>query len=263
MALSYQAKQDIAAIVREFMGNIITRRVSEPFNEQAEALKRPFDYALVPVEIWKGAKFERSYVTTKGMAGFEQIARRIAEDRGYEAETGHQTTALVYSRQLEVISAILQGLENKRGGKRPSWHAEVQSVLAAHGTGMRDAPVTVTTDLWVKKRDGEHFFEIKSSLPNSDQTKVSKEKMLKLKALNSAYHVYFALPDNPYGTRDAYNHSHAMKWFDMRRDECVVIGEEFWDGQLGGPGTTKELVAIFAEVGKETKRRIRKDYLGL
>ena len=58
----------------------------------------------------------------------------------------------------------------------------------------------------LRRRSGQQeFYEIKSSKPNSDQTKVSKEKMLKLVAANPANQVYFALPDNPYLTREAYD----------------------------------------------------------
>jgi hypothetical protein len=123
-------------------------------------------------------------------------------------------------------------------------------------------PIEVWSDLWVRKPSGEEFYEIKSSMPNSDQTKVSKEKMLKLYALNPAYGVYFALPDNPYIRREAYAWPHPMRWFDMRNDPCVVMAREFWD-KFGGEGTYEELLGIFREVGETTKERIRREVLGL
>ncbi len=50
------------------------------------------------------------------------------------------------------------------------------------------------------------WFELKSPLANSDITKVSKEKMSKLYAMEPQIvtDAFFALPYNPYGKRENY-----------------------------------------------------------
>lgn len=57
--------------------------------------------------------------------------------------------------------------------------------------------------------------------------------MLTLLAMDQSYGVYFGLPDNPYVTREEYVHPHPFRLFDMKQDECVLIGHELWD-HLGG-----------------------------
>jgi hypothetical protein len=76
----------------------------------------------------------------------------------------------------------------------------------------------------------KYAFEIKAPLPNSDQTKVSKEKILKLYAMEprQVAGAYYALPYNPYGRREDYAWSFPARWFNMREDEVVLIGNEFW-----------------------------------
>ena len=105
-------------------------------------------------------------------------------------------------------------------------------------------------------------FEIKSPKPNSDQTKVSKDKILQLLHLEKPKikGAYYALPFNPYGTKKDYDHPHPFRWFNMREDNCVLMGKDFWD-HLGGNGTYEALIKVFAVVGKAYKKKIRKEYL--
>jgi Type II restriction endonuclease, TdeIII len=103
---------------------------------------------------------------------------------------------------------------------------------------------------------------VKAPRPNSDQTKVSKEKMLKLSAMLGRTCAYYALPYNPYGTRAAYGHSPPGRWFDMRNDEVVLMGDEFWS-RLGGEGTLAEILELLGTVGPRLQQRIRREYLGL
>lgn len=145
----------------------------------------------------------------------------------------------------------------------PDWEKEIREIEDSQRGSVTEAGVI--SDLFVKGRDGQTFyFEIKSSKPNSDQTKVSKEKMLKIYAMKKEElpHIYFALPNNPWIEKEKYAHSFPMRWFDMRREKVVVMGKEFWH-ILGGTGTYEELITIFKEVGTITKERIRKEYLGL
>ena len=109
---------------------------------------------------------------------------------------------------------------------------------------------------------GGSAFELKAALPNSDQTKVSKEKLFKLHAMTprKVAEAYFGLPYNPYGKREDYSWSFPARWFDMRSDPCVLIGEELWD-LIGGPGAFAEFVEIVKAVGAEYHRRIYEEFL--
>jgi hypothetical protein len=103
---------------------------------------------------------------------------------------------------------------------------------------------------------------VKAPKPNSDQTKVSKEKMLKLSAMLGSTCAYYALPYNPFPSRETYAHSPPKRWFNMSSDEVVLIGPDFWD-KVGGPGTWDDLMALIDEVGGVLRDRIRREYLGL
>ena len=81
----------IEHVISDMMERIIKRRVeTEPFNDLDIENNNPFGYRLVPMEIWKGAKFERSFVTSLGQKTFEQLAKIIAEGTGAFAENQHE-----------------------------------------------------------------------------------------------------------------------------------------------------------------------------
>ena len=53
-----------------------------------------------------------------------------------------------------------------------------------------------------------------------------------------------------------------MRWFDMRRDPCVLIGNEFWDF-IGGEGTYANFIREVNQLGKEYRERIYREFLGI
>jgi hypothetical protein len=100
---------------------------------------------------------------------------------------------------------------------------------------------------------------LKAPLPNSDQTKVSKEKILKLHCMEPPLvdNAYFALPYNPYGSRENYSWSFPARWFDMKHDDVVLIGDEFWD-TIGGPEHIPHSSPPSTRLGQSIKR----EYIG-
>ena len=73
---------------------------------------------------------------------------------------------------------------------------------------------------------------------------------------------YYALPYNPYGQRKDYAWSFPARWFNMKEDEAVLIGNEFWE-KIGGLGTYQAFIEAVNEIGAEYKAAIYKDYLGI
>jgi hypothetical protein len=108
----------------------------------------------------------------------------------------------------------------------------------------------------------KYTFELKSPLPNSDITKVSKEKLLKLYSMDPMQidAAYFALPYNPYGIREKYEWGFPQRWFDMKNDNAVLIGEEFWE-KIGGPGTYNAFISTVNEIGDFYKDKIYREFL--
>jgi hypothetical protein len=259
VALASSTRKAIALFVTRMVERTLHVRVElEPWDVEEERRLRPFAFALVPEEVWKGSKFERSFVTSFGSA-WEEIALLVAGDKFDQAERGQRYAGRLHQGQLSEIQRILNELE--AGARRPDWDAEFESVLDADSG--EEVEVGVISDLHVSNTDGSHlFFELKAPKPNSDQTKVSKEKMLKLSAMLGTSCAYYALPYNPYPSREAYGHSPPKRWFNMGSDEVVLIGPDFWN-KVGGPGTWDDLMALLSEVGENLRERIRREYLGL
>src|SRR5690349_1657706 len=120
-----ETETGIKEVLKRFMDSVLKRRTEdELWDYEAYKLTLPFHVALVPEEIWKGAKFERSFVTRLGMIGWEEIAKIIANDKRGYAKRGERINGTIYKNKLEKINSILQELEH--GGRKPNWDKELE-----------------------------------------------------------------------------------------------------------------------------------------
>ena len=99
--------------------------------------------------------------------------------------------------------------------EKPNWDKELAYIKAGGG---KPIPVSVTCDILIKSQltHQTYAFELKAPLPNCDQTKVSKEKMFKLLAMedHKVNNAYYALVYNPYGKkREDYAWDFPKRWF--------------------------------------------------
>jgi hypothetical protein len=214
-----------------------------------ESSPKPFHQALLTPEIVRISSFERSFSTSFGQGPIEQISQLLAKANGFETERQKRRTITLYKGAIDEVERIAASLRD--GSRTPDWNREVRTVCAFDrgDTEARD----LVSDLWLKKDNIEHYISIKTVKPNLDQTEVAKKDMLLLKANNSDYRVYLGLYYNPGGPlRSDYNHTMPMKIFDMHKDDCVLIGRDYWEF-LGGEGTYDSLLEIFSEVGAQTK----------
>ncbi len=240
--------------------------IEDPFIKEAHHANKPLYAALVPDEIFKGSHFERRFVTPFGGV-WEKLALVAAQHTHGHCEKGYPIQGTVGAERLRRIQEVLNRLEHGHSGdtkKSPDWNTELAYILAGNGLAV---PVTVICDIYVRSaRSGKRYaFELKGPLPNSDQTKVSKEKMFKLLAMEPVQidSAFYALPYNPYGSnKAAYQWAFPMRWFDMRNDGCVLIGSEFWDF-IGGAGTYLHFVREVNQLGKAYRERIYREYLGI
>jgi len=259
-------KAAIQAVISAMMDRVMEKvLVEDPFIVEEHRAKKPLYAALVPDEVFKGSHFERRFVTPFGTA-WEALARTAAEHGLGFGATGHEITGTVRAERLRRIMEVLNRLEHTpRGAQRvrPDWDKELAYVLAGKGDKV---PVTVICDVYARneKSKESYAFELKAPLPNSDQTKVSKEKLLKLYSMEprQVTAAYYALPYNPYGRRQDYAWSFPARWFNMKEDEAVLIGDEFWD-KIGGRGTYKSFIAAVNEIGPKYRERIYREFLGI
>jgi hypothetical protein len=226
-------KDQIQSVIRLLMDNVMNKvLIEDPFFSEEHRAKKPLYAALVPDEIFKGSHFERRFVTPFCNV-WEKLAEVAASAGLGFGKTQHKIDGIVNSERLRRISEILNRLEHSSGrGDRikPDWDNEIRYIL--DGKSDKKIPTTIICDFFAMDLRGNRklSFELKAPLPNSDQTKVSKEKLLKLYSMEpmQVNEAYYALPYNPYGKRENYNWSFPARWFDMKHDKVVLIGNEFW-----------------------------------
>lgn len=261
--MNNETKESVETLLSGMMERIIKKRtITEPFNEEDIAKDNPFGYRLVPIEIWKGAKFERSFVTSLGQGVFEQLAKIIAEGTGAVAENQHNEEITINTWRKEKIDEILS--LQRKSERSPDWDAEVSEIMSLNNNRYED--LRVRFDLYVRRADGmEEFYSIKTVKPNLDQTEIAKRDMLYTKACKENSEVYFALPFNPAGEGEDYKKIHSIPYrlFDMSNKNCILIGSDFWNKVGQDKNTFNELLEIFQKVGEKYSDKIRKDYLKL
>lgn len=255
-------KQVIASLMERVMQKVL---IDDPFVAEKHHAAKPLYAALVPDEIFKGSHFERRFVTPFGGV-WEKLAKVVAEEHHQHCQMGHNITGNVGSERLRRIQEVLNRLEHsthKNKKAKPDWSEELAYILEGGGEPI---PVSVTCDIFIdsKRTNKKYAFELKAPLPNSDQTKVSKEKMFKLLAMHPKQvdFAFYALVYNPYGKRENYAWSFPMRWFDMQHDESVLIGDDFWD-LMGGEGTYHTFIEELNHLGQEYKERIYTEFLGI
>ncbi len=262
-----KVRNQIRDLIISFMDSIIKRRVEiEPFNENNKRIEKPFGSRLVPMEIWKGSTFERSFVTVLGQIGFEKIAVILGKVFHLNSKQNYHLVGEYSQGENNEIHKIIDELDHPiKGTKRTiDWDSEIERIEDVKNNKM--VSIEVISDVWIKMKEKELFIELKSAKPNKDQSKVSKEKCFKIHCIKKKnaepYETYFALTTNPYGSREKYAHGPPNSYFDMKNSKIVLMGKEFWD-YISAPGVYEELLEIFEEVGINTQKRIREEYLNL
>lgn len=239
--------------------------VKDPFIAEEHHAKKPLYAALVPDEIFKGSHFERRFVTPFGNV-WEQLAVAVASQHHGACFQGYTVEGTVGENSLRRIQEVLNGLEHGVRGRykeKPDWNKELAYVLDGGGEPI---PVSVTCDIFIPSvlTGKKYAFELKGPLPNSDQTKVSKEKMFKLLAMleKPVDHAFYALVYNPYGKKENYAWSYPKRWFNMTDDPSVLIGNELWN-LIGGRGTYEDFITEINNLGREYKEWIYREYLNI
>jgi len=258
---------EITDIISDMMEKIMDRvLVTDPFIPENHRAAKPLYAALVPDEIFKGAHFERRFVTPFGKV-WEKLAVVVAKKAHGSCQQGKTVSGTIKKERLRRIQETLNKLEfpeKKKSGKiKPNWGTELEYILNGGGA---EVPVSVVCDLFIDSNSTgkKYSFELKAPLPNSDQTKVSKEKMFKLLSMEQCPvdNAYFALPYNPYGAKEDYAWAFPFRWFDMKNDSSVLIGSEFWD-LIGGKGSYEAFIFSVNELGAEYRGRIYREYLSI
>lgn len=256
-----ETKERIRARIRESMNRIIARRINNlPADMRDIAEKNPFGSRLVPQSIWKGSKFERSFVTSFGQGVYEQIAYEIAIGTGAHAEKQHAETVRLNTWQDEAINNLLATQRGADTQQQTDWARELNNILQLENP--RYVNLDTRFDLYVRRTNGsEEFYSIKTVKPNLDQTEIAKRDMLRVSVAKPDCRTYLALPYNPDGEGNRYKWSLPKKLFDMNNSPAVLIGSSFWNAVGADENTFTELLETFQTVGDEFRTRITNEYL--
>jgi hypothetical protein len=268
--MNEETRERVRLHIQGVMHRLIEKRtILEPFSEAEVALKNPFGLAVVPVEVWKGAKFERSFVTILGQGIFEQLGKIIAEGTGAFAENQYDKQIHINTFKSDTIESIIrnQRARLRRGEVRPTPNLTEEITRLSALENDRYEDLVVKSDLYIRRTDGqEEYYSFKTVKPNLDQTAEAKKNLLLLRIGDPNCKSYFALPYNPAGEGNRYRgagHTIPNKLFDMDDDEYVLIGSALWN-QIGANNNTySELLEIFQEVGQISSPRIRREYFNL
>lgn len=222
----------------------------------------PFGSRLVPNEIWKGSKFERSFVTSFGQGVYEQIAYEIAIGSGALAENQHVEQVSLNTWQDESISALLNRQRGATNQENPDWRNELNTIAALNNP--RHIELETRFDLYIRRNNGsEEYYSIKTVKPNLDQVDIAKRDMLRISSAKPNSKAYLGLPYNPDGDGNPYTWTIPKKLFDMNNSPAVLIGANFWNAVGASDTTFRELLEVFREVGIESRERITSDFLGI
>lgn len=243
--------------------------IDSPFNASSVEDRNPFGFRLVPIEVWIGSKFERSFVTTLGQGIFEQVGRIVAEGAGAYAENQHVKDIRINTFQNESIDNII--VDQTSGGRvsgriiAPNLHNEINHLQGLETRSYLD--MSIISDLYVRRPNGqEEYYSFKTVKPNIDQTAKAKRTLLLLRTFDPTCEAFFALPYNPAGENNPYRlagHSQPKRLFDMDDADFVLMGSTLWNKLGDDPTTFDELLDIFAEVGQVSSQRIRREYFGI
>ena len=260
--ISLAIKKVVSEMMERVLHNVMFK---DPFVNETHHFTKPLYAALVPDEIFKASHFERRFVTPFGSV-WEKLAQVVAIEAHGNCIMGNTVNGVVGSESLRRIQEVLNRLEHNtkdQAKTKPDWAKELYYIKQGGGEPI---PVSVTCDIFIHntETDTKYAFELKGPLPNSDQTKVSKEKMFKLLAMKPKQvdFAYYALPYNPYGKKADYKWGFPMRWFNMQNDASVLIGNEFWE-LIGGEGTYHNFVSEINLLGKGYRERIYNEFLGI
>lgn len=245
-------KEVVSKMMDRVMENVL---VNDPFVKETHHASKPLYAALVPDEIFKGSHFERRFVTPFGGV-WGKLARVVAIEAHGNCSMGHTVNGTITMERLRRIHEVLSRLEHTKGEEKFDFKTELEYIKKGRG---QPIPVSVTCDIFMvdETTNTKYACELDKMTSDNFQIKASKEKMFKLLAMNPPQvdFAFYALPYNA-------DENLLTKWFDIREDGCVLIGDDFWN-LIGGEGIYNDIMNEINLFGKEAKQRIYKEYLDI
>lgn len=159
----------IHTVVCEMMDKVMDRVLhTDPFITEKHHATKPLYAALVPDEIFKGAHFERRFVTPFGSV-WEKLAVAVATAYHGKCLQGHTINGTIGENSLRRIQEVQNRLEHGLGGKakkKPDWKTELQYVLDGGGNPI---PASVTCDIFIDSKNNRTATCFRAERPFTQQ----------------------------------------------------------------------------------------------
>jgi hypothetical protein len=215
----------------------------------------PFRHAVLSNEGMFWARFEKTFQTHFDKKRLANISKYVALAFGATNARTEKSTIIKLSKgEIQNVARHFSLLTSKGLKRRPEWTKDLNSVQAYKPE--RDVEVSVVSDLWYEKDGRQHFIRLIPGKPTQQQAIYAKADMLHLKLADPECHTYVGLYYNPFGeNKKAYRHQPPREVFDMKNDEPVLIGKEYWT-TLGDENTMEKIIGIAREVSEKERERL-------
>jgi HPt (histidine-containing phosphotransfer) domain-containing protein len=248
-----RAQEGVKILLRGFMDTWIAKQYDELRRIEQEGVSpsgilAPFHDALVPGIRGLG---ERAFSTALGNL-HERIALEIASNAHAEARRAHHLAGNLPVLAREFITQRIQQLED--AAANPDHRYEREQLVRAFGAEVSEA---TRIDLYVRTSDhAEHYFEMKSAKPNKGQCIEMKQRLLTVLGIRreESVFVWWGVPYNPYGTKEAYAHPYPARFFDFGNE--VKLGADFWNFVGHDDGTYDLLLGLYRDVGAQYAQQL-------
>lgn len=251
MSLTNEQKLLIDELLKEKIRNKL-----QDYSPETQSM--PFHFRLLGRDRMALYSFIHSVNTMLGQSIFEKVAEVIAIPNFDRAESQYNFEGYLSDKAVLEIDNIMLHLRSAKLQADES--TENERIRLAANQGTLGKIRKTRADLFVHKKDIEHYFEIKTVKPNIDVFTRTKEKLLQWKSMRYSINqrikvkAYICIPYNPEAP-NPYSRWTLQGLYDLKNE--VLVAEEFWDF-LGGRGTYEELLDIFEKTGIELRNEIDK-----
>ena len=186
---------------------------------------KPFHEAFFSRTLLRASSFERSFSTRLGNA-FEKCAEIIGRERFQESQRNYKLRGNIALTTSDEIGRIVNFVgENGMTQPYSRLANDVASLASVDTARARPLTKPITIDLFLSSNGTENYFEMKSPQPNKDQCFGTTGKLLRVHAVRQGasprINTYYGMNYNPYGTREAYDHSYASD-ISIWRSKCFL-----------------------------------------
>lgn len=243
MSITTSQKQKIKKILREkLIGKL------EDY-EEADDMNKPFYFKLFSKEnVYMGSLLHSTYTFLGSQ--WEYFAEIVAENNYEIVDRRKSIKGKITDEARSTIDNILDDLDYER--ESPNIKEEKKGIIES-SEKKSEIKTSQQVDLYLKDKDKEYFFEIKTAKPNKNEVKAAKRDLLKIIAMKGDVRIFFAIPYNPYFGNE-YKRWTVKKFFNSNED--LLVGKYFWN-YIGGEGTYEDILEAFEEVGNEIEKKIR------